>query len=287
MWQTIESDPGLFFELVEKLGVKNVDFEELLEISPEVLRSFPDLHGVIFLFKYRTQQESSDLQTGEYSHNSDLFFAQQVVNNACGTLAILNLLMNSEKVELGKELEELKGFVSDFDPQIKGEAIANSEKLKSAHNSMAPVQAFEDEDPSAKNNDDDGLFHYVAYVCKNNRVYMLDGLRPAVVDLGPQHGDEAEALAGAIQDRIAQFDQGEVRFNALAVVGDRLQALRDQGNELEASQLLQKRQDWYQENSLRRQSYTGLALELIKQIAKGSSDEKWSQLLSAGQLKQL
>jgi ubiquitin carboxyl-terminal hydrolase L5 len=114
----------VFTYLIEKLGVKDVQFEELTTLDADELRSLGDVYGVIFLFKYPTGEKATDVpKDGTYDHEAanKLFFAAQTIQNACGTQALISVLLNKEgEVDIGKELKEFKEFAGEFPPEVRG-----------------------------------------------------------------------------------------------------------------------------------------------------------------------
>lgn len=152
-------------------------------------------------------------------YDPELFYAEQVINNACATQAILSILMNCPHVEIGDELSNLKSFVMEMTAKDKGYAIGNSDVIRIAHNSFARQEPFEmDERPATK---DDDVFHFIAYVPFNGRLYELDGCQGGPILLGDWDEETWLPIAREeINNRIAAYESKEVRFNLLAVVGD-------------------------------------------------------------------
>ena len=90
----------------------------------KMLRQFTfcrPIYGLIFLFKWQKEQDTRPVMSDD-EHAGRLFFARQVVTNACATQALLSILLNRQDLTLGPELNSLKEFTADFDPEMRGKA---------------------------------------------------------------------------------------------------------------------------------------------------------------------
>ena len=217
-WCLIESDPGVFSELFQMIGVKNAQVEELISLDDEFLYNIQPVFGLIFCFKM-TQQEERDVLK---DYDPTLFYAEQVITNACATQAILSILMNCPHVDIGEELTNLKSFSMGMSAKDIGYTIGNSESIRTAHNSFARQEPFEmEERPATK---DDDVFHFIAYVPYNGKLYELDGCQGGPILIADVDEDTWLPIAREeINNRISKYAAEEVRFNLLAVTGDLLQ----------------------------------------------------------------
>ncbi|KAG7220044.1 hypothetical protein INR49_018461, partial [Caranx melampygus] len=221
-WCLMESDPGVFTELIKGFGCKGAQVEEIWSMEPENFDNLKPVHGLIFLFKWQPGEEpaGSIVQDSRLDH---IFLQNRhVINNACATQAIVSVLLNCTHPDmlLGDTLTEFREFSQSFDAAMKGLALSNSEVIRQVHNSFARQQMFEfDAKSSAK---DEDAFHFVSYVPVSGRLYELDGLREGPIDLGACNQDDwISAVRPVIEKRIQKYSEGEIRFNLMAIVSDR------------------------------------------------------------------
>ncbi|KAJ6263626.1 Ubiquitin carboxyl-terminal hydrolase [Drechslerella dactyloides] len=271
-WHTIESDAGVFTYLIENLGVENVQFEELMTLEADDLKQISPIYGVIFLFKYNQGDTSQGPIDGQLDRNAPnhMFFANQTIQNACATQAILSVLLNADKeqVDIGGSLREFKEFTDGFPPDLRGEALSNSDLIRDVHNSFSRSNPFVDEG-TRKATEEDDLYHFIAYTPVNGVLYEIDGLQPAPISHGPCTQDEfCDKVIPVIQRRINRYNAGEIRFNLMAAVQDlRIKAV-EIGDEQMLAREEQKRKEWETENELRRHNFVGFTYELLKGVVK-------------------
>ncbi|KAJ5211046.1 Ubiquitinyl hydrolase UCH37 type [Penicillium cf. griseofulvum] len=292
-WSTIESDEGLFTSLIETLGVKDTQFEELISLDADTIRSLGSVYGVIFLFKWTretTTAHTSAPLDGTYDQTApdNLFFAAQTIQNACGTQAILSVILNHDNppaptppIPLGDELRSFKDFTTGFPPELRGEALSNSEAIRSAHNSFARASPFSDE--TARPQDDEkgaDVYHFIAYTPVNGTLYELDGLQPYPISHGEcGMGEFPEKVIEVLQRRIARYPPEETHFNLMAVVRDPRGRAREIGDAETLEREERKRAAWQWENTLRRHNFVGFIGEVMKGVVgskeKDGGYEEW------------
>ncbi|KAL0038953.1 hypothetical protein WJX77_003155 [Trebouxia sp. C0004] len=206
-WTTIESDPGVFTELIENMGVQGVQMEELYSLDRETLSVLRPVYGLIFLFKWKQEK---DPRPPESDYHGKVFFANQ--------------------------LTDFKSFTADFPPDLKGLAIGNSESIRQAHNSFSPPQPIVPDEARSADKDDEA-YHFISYVPVDGALYELDGLKPGPIKIADCTEDDwLDKAVPAITERTERYSKSEIRFNLMAVIKNRKDAYNE---DMEALQKLQ------------------------------------------------
>lgn len=146
-WCDIESDPAVFTELLHAYGATSVQVDELWALDPAAWEPLPTIHGLIFLFKYESEESGAGAEPGIASvsppapDSSALWFSKQTVSNACATIAMLHVLFNTG-IRVSGELEEFKQFTAALPADLRGDALGSSDVIRTAHNSFARPEPF-------------------------------------------------------------------------------------------------------------------------------------------------
>ncbi|CAI2324191.1 unnamed protein product [Caenorhabditis sp. 36 PRJEB53466] len=281
-WCLIESDPGVFTEMLRGFGVGGMQVEEIYSFDDDKTITKP-VYGLIFLFKWRQGEEAS----GAPVDAPNIFFAQQVIQNACATQALINLLMNIEdpNIKIGDLMSQYKDFAKDMDPATRGLCLSNSDEIREVHNSFSRQTLFE---LDIKGGEPEDNYHFVTYVPVGNKVYELDGLRETPLEAAeiPEGADWLKVIEPVIQKRMEKYSEGEIHFNLMALISDRREKFQEMLRSLEAANENnefavqiddvkraiedeeEKMAEYTRENSRRRHNYTPFVMQLMKILAK-------------------
>lgn len=195
------------------------------------------IYGLIFLFKFYREDDPKALDP---LPNTNLFFARQVVQNACATQAILSVLFNHPEIDIGTALECEKAFIlsSPDSPQPlsaeklaerRGEMLGQCDGIRRVHNSFRAESGFELPDTGRGSGE---AFHYVSYLPFSGKVYELDGLLKGPVCHGECDMDNwMKTITPEIVQRIEKIQSRsasgmDIRFNLLALVPNKLEKVK-------------------------------------------------------------
>lgn len=158
--------------------------------------------------------------------------------------------------------------------QLRGEALSNSELIRDVHNSFARSSPFVDETQRTATDDDDDVYHFIAYTSVNGTLYELDGLQPAPISHGDCTFEEfPDKVIPVLQRRIERYPSNEIRFNLLAMVQDPRIRAREIGDQDLLYREQQKRNAWQWENALRRHNFVGFIGEVLKGLVRSKVKE--------------
>lgn len=290
-WCTIESDPGVFTELIEELGVRDTQVSEIYSFEAVEGWQKEGCQGLIYLFRYTRDVDPRPV----VDPPEGMFFARQIVQDACGTQALLSVLLNTPEAAseggspnclIGTALSEFREFTMWLDPESRGMEIGNHERIRTVHNSFARPEPFvmDDEDKKNRKGEEQEAFHFVAYIPFQGHVYEMDGLRPGPVYIGEVPVSDVtsawmDVARPAIEARMQRANDIKSVLLALgrskeAMLTARLQAGAGDADDLQDSiniELLECRENrkrQREENVMRRHNFFPFILQLARRLAQ-------------------
>ncbi|CAK7266385.1 hypothetical protein SEPCBS119000_002002 [Sporothrix epigloea] len=241
-WSDIESEPAFFNFILKELGVQDATIVELFGVDEASISYLPDPLGLIFLYKF---VEEDDKEAYE-DCPENLWFANQTTENACGTVAMLNIAMNCERLGLGDHLMQFKAATQSLHPALRGHMLSTDETIRSKHNSFTRRIDMLMSDLSLKlewaeagarkgkaalgrktsrkrtkrqASNDEAAFHFIAYVAMGKDVWELNGMQEKPLKLGSFEGDWTTMARNRIAARMSNYaahDDSAI-FNLLAL----------------------------------------------------------------------
>ncbi|KAF7292718.1 Ubiquitin carboxyl-terminal hydrolase [Mycena indigotica] len=234
----LESDPIIFTELIQALGVHSLQFHDVLsldlaDLSPSGALALPaDPYALILIFP-TTQEYEADLKAAKKRAHLDgtqykgcgeqepVHWFEQTIGNACGLYAILHAVANlgpaasKDHIASGSVLESFLAEVIPFDPEQRAAALETSPAIAEAHRRAAvqgstPVPDAEDE----------VYFHYICFVKspKNGHIYELDGDKNGFVDRDSFLEGDQDLLSGGLKLVQSLIETESQQFQLMALV---------------------------------------------------------------------
>ncbi|CAK7237643.1 hypothetical protein SBRCBS47491_010059 [Sporothrix bragantina] len=253
-WSDIESEPAFFNFILKELGVQDATIFELFGVDETSISYLPEPLGLIFLYKFVEEDDEEAYENCP----ENLWFANQTTENACGTIAMLNIAMNCDRLGLGEHLTRFKTATQPLNPALRGHLLSTDETIRSKHNSFArridmlmsdlslklewaeagKKKKSASSRKSAKTkkkrraDEDEAAFHFIAYVPMGNDVWELNGMQAKPLKLGSFNGDWTAMARDRIAARMsnyAAYDDTAI-FNLLALCHTPRKAAQNEAN---------------------------------------------------------
>lgn len=147
-WLEMESSPETFTVMMQEWGVRGMKAIDVWSLEPEDLVVLPQpVHGLIFCYPYRD---------GDWSEQMDpcpdhVWFANQVNGtNACGTVALMNIVNNVPDAKLGPALRSFRSDTQAMNAVERGDYLNNFRPIKAVHNSFIHITDMMEDDLTAE-----------------------------------------------------------------------------------------------------------------------------------------
>jgi len=242
------------------------------------------VHGLVLLFKWTPAVAALERNVVP---DANVFFAKQLVHNACATQAIVNTLLNkADDIDVGPILTNFLSFTAGMSPQLRGEMVGQSDVMRNVHNSFARPAMFSFEEKRSKDDEEEEAYHFVTFIYRDGAVWELDGLRAGPIFVAAATPENwIDVACATLQERVDQLGQLDtsgagqgISFALMALVADRLPELRARleaqgADSAESASLVQEiaeieetRARGATENARRRHNYLPTIIALLRAL---------------------
>ncbi|KAJ1390637.1 putative ubiquitin carboxyl-terminal hydrolase [Ochromonadaceae sp. CCMP2298] len=220
-WFPLESNPDVMNTFVEKMGLNAAaySFTDVLSTEDWALEMVPQpIVGVLMLFPIkpaseehrRAQKEKIEAEGQVVSPN--VYYMQQTIGNACGTVGILHAIGNAQSVVdivPDSYLDRLFKRTAAMSPADIASYLEADDELDGAHSSAATAGQSEQQL--------DVDTHFVCFTQVDGHIYELDGRKSFPINHGESSPESLLPDACRIIKEFMDRDPGEVKFTIVAL----------------------------------------------------------------------
>ena len=225
-WLPIESNPEVMSTYSAKLGLPMDvwQFHDVLSDEEWALQMVPQpVKAVLMLFPIKDASEAHRRAEAERIATSgqapvppSLWFTEQKIANACGTIGIIHAIANASML-CGGDIALPEGcwfdrFIRQTAPmspaqravELEADTEAEAEHSDVVHQGQSDVV-------------EDTWNHFVCFIEKGGRLWELDGRKATPIDHGPTTPETLLADAAKVMRQFMDRDPGELRFTLVAL----------------------------------------------------------------------
>ncbi|KAG8878113.1 ubiquitinyl hydrolase 1 [Serendipita sp. 405] len=201
-WAPLEANPEVLTLWAGRVGLstKLTQFSDVYGLDDELLALVPQpVKAVLLIFPITAETEASRKKTdeqiaenGQPNLDPTLFFVKQTISNACGTIALLHSIYNTDvTIKPDSPLQKFQLQAIELNPDERAKLLETTDLFATAH-ATAASQGQSSLPPNLDTNQ-----HFVAFVQAPDqgdgdevdgdgmRLVEVDGRRPHPVDHGP------------------------------------------------------------------------------------------------------
>ena len=107
---------GLFTSLTRKLGIKGLEVVEIYDIEPWAVDHLRP-RGLFFCFLWHKDHH----RPGDFKDPAAerVWFANQLIDDACASQAILNVALNCPDIDIGEDLMQFRTETERMSPVVR------------------------------------------------------------------------------------------------------------------------------------------------------------------------
>lgn len=221
-WLPLEANPEVMNKFVHGLGVPSTwGFSDIYGVDAELLDMVPTpVRAVLLLFPITDETETQRLEEHDRIQrdgqivDSSVFFTEQTIGNACGTIALVHAVLNN-----ADQFPLAPGFFTQFrdktaslTPSERAAALEQDATIEESH-----VEASQEGQSEVPGADEVVVLHFVCFVERNGHIYELDGRKKSPINHGETSADKfLQDAVSVIKTKFMDANPDSLQFTMIA-----------------------------------------------------------------------